>query len=317
MGQNRPKNQHTVPQFLLRNFTVAGTDKLFAFDKQSEKTFATTTRNVAAEARFYDFEDVGDASLEPLMTRMESDISPIIDGILRNESICGLTNDDRIKISLFSAVQQLRVRRGRELAQSLTTGVRKVLLSRGIDPGDVVPAMNDCEVKRISLLQIESAKEFSKYFFNKTWILQRAPRGTTFYTSDNPVVLHSLFRGQGRGGGITTPGVEIYFPISNQFSICFLCDTWRHAICHGLARADEIRNSSGTCPVDVGELRRLARAIETGAETLLPENVEHQNSLQVLYSSRFLFCSRDDFALASSMIIQSPKLKGSPTLVVE
>lgn len=263
MGQNRPKNQHTVPQFLLRNFTAARSDRLFAFDKQSQRTFATTTRNVAAEARFYDFEYVEDASLEPLMTRMESDVSPIIDAILRNDSICGLTNEERVKISLFSAVQQLRVKRARELVESLIAGVRNVLDARGIDPGDVVPALNSADARHCSLLQIELAKELSEYFFNKAWILQLAPEGTTFYTSDNPVVQHSLIRRQGRGVGITTPGVEIYFPISNQFSICFLCDTWRQAISQGLARAEEIKRLSGACPVDVSELRRLAHAIET------------------------------------------------------
>lgn len=314
---NRPKNQHTVPQFLLRKFTAVGLDRLFAFDKQSQKTFATTPRNIAAEARFYDFENAEDTSLEPLMTRMESDVSPIIDAICRNESLSGLTEDDRIKISLFSAVQQLRVKRGRELIESLITGLRKVLLDRGIDPGDVVPSLSNHRVKHFSLQQVALAREFSKYFFDKTWILQRAPGGTTFYTSDNPVVLHTLFKRQGRGVGLTTPGVEVYFPISNQFSICFLCNTWRRAINEGLAQAEEIKRSFGTCPVDVGELRRLAQAIETGTETLLPENVEHQNSLQVLYSSRFVFSSSDDFTLATSMLAHNSNLKGPPTLVVK
>jgi hypothetical protein len=51
----------------------------------------------------------------------------------------------------------------------------------------------------------------------------------------------------------------------------------------------------GPCPLDVTPMRALADAITTGVpDPLLPENVTHQNSLQVLYSPRFVFSTTDD-----------------------
>ena len=57
MSQDRPaKVQHYVPQFLLRSFATGKKHRLQVFDKQAGRSFATVTRNVAAESRFYDFE---------------------------------------------------------------------------------------------------------------------------------------------------------------------------------------------------------------------------------------------------------------------
>lgn len=50
---NTPKKQHYVPQFLLRNFAIDNTEKLFTFDKQQNKVFSTTVRDSASENGFY------------------------------------------------------------------------------------------------------------------------------------------------------------------------------------------------------------------------------------------------------------------------
>ena len=50
------KNQHYVPQFILRNFTVGDGKQIHVFDKQDEKSFRTNIRNIAAETGFYNFD---------------------------------------------------------------------------------------------------------------------------------------------------------------------------------------------------------------------------------------------------------------------
>ena len=50
-------NQHYVPQSYLKYFSY-DRNKIFVFDKFSQKTFRTNVRNVASERAFYDFPDV-------------------------------------------------------------------------------------------------------------------------------------------------------------------------------------------------------------------------------------------------------------------
>ncbi len=317
---NHPRNQHYVPQFLLRNFTAGKRKQLHVFDKLRESRFTTSPRNVAAEAGFYDFEyDGRQHSLEPFMARMEAGVSRIVEGILHKESLSHLTKEDRIAVSLFAAVQQLRVRGARHRIKSMISGLRNCLADRGIDPGDAVPEMNDDDVKHYSLSSISMAKEFAKHFYNKAWVLQRAPRGNPFCTSDNPITLYNLVKRPGRGNfGLESPGVEIYLPISKQFSICFLCRSIQRAIQKYLQDAAEVERSSGFCPHDISSTKRIAQAVASGdPDPLLPENVTHQNSLQVLYSSRFVFSSNGDFELVKSMITANPQLKCPPKMVFE
>jgi hypothetical protein len=52
MNSSVAKVQHYVPRFLLRNFGTGKKDKLYVFDKQTERIFTTNVKNIAAESRF-------------------------------------------------------------------------------------------------------------------------------------------------------------------------------------------------------------------------------------------------------------------------
>lgn len=314
--QIHPKNQHYVPQFLLRNFSDDANGRLNVFDKQNGSSFITSCRNVAAENGFYDYGGK-QKSLEPLMASLEAKVSATINGIIEQQSLAHLTSDDRISLSLFSAVQQLRVKGVRHRLKSMNTGIRRVLEERGIDPGNVVPEMDDDDIKLQSLSHIQMAKEFAQYYYEKAWTLQRAPENTPFYTSDNPITLHNLVESPGRSNlGIMSPGVEIYLPISKRFSICFVCKSTYHAARKALRDADVIRRRFGFCP-DVTPIEDLTKAIESGEpDSLTPDNVVHQNSLQVLYSSRFVFSYNGDFELVRSMLAVHPHLKNPREVTV-
>ncbi len=314
------KNQHYVPQFLLRNFATGKNLAIHVFDKLNETSFTTSPRNVASETGFYDFEHDGkQRSLDPLMTRMETSVSRVIMSIVRKETIAHVSKDDRVALSLFAAVQLLRVKSMRHRLKSINTGLRAEMARRGIDPGDFVPELDEHDIKNASLSHIANAKKIAKYFYEKAWILQRAPNGTSLYVSDNPITLHNLVQQPGRGNlGLKSPGVEIYLPISRQLAICFLCRSMCDAIQGGLNSAAEFTRRFGSFPVDITPLRRIADCIATGdPDPLLPENVIHQNSLQVLFSSRFVFCATGDFELVKSMINENPQLKYPAEMVVE
>jgi hypothetical protein len=314
---NHPKNQHYVPQFLLRGFTNEK-GQVVVFDKAAEKTFPTSPRGVAAEARFYDFVDGnGDPqSLEHFLGSMEAKVAGIIGGILDRESIIHLTRDDRVFVSLFAAVQQLRVKAERQRMQSLNAGILRVLAERRIDPGDVVREMNDDDVKRQAVARIHMAKKTAEFFVNKAWVLRRAPENRPFWISDNPVTLHNITEPNQRG--LDSPGVEIQLPISRRFSICFLCDSMARLIRQGIADLKRYERDFGYPHPGAAEILHQAEVIETGKpDLLMPENVDHQNSLQVQYASRFIISAADDFGLAREMIRRNPRLKEPPRFTIQ
>ncbi len=315
-NHKHPRLQHFVPQFLLRNF-VDEQGQLHVFDKATGRVFTASPRGIAAEAGFYDFtDDAGKPhSAESLLGRLEDLVANVVAGILAKESLAHLSISDRVRLSLFVAVQQIRVKAVRQRMKSLNAGILEVLAQRGIDPGDVIWEMDDEEVTRQSIPRIVDAKPAAKTLFDMAWILYRAPEGKPFYISDNPVVLHNLVAP--RQLRLDSPGIEVYLPISPSLALCFMCRHSVELMQSQLQKAAEIKRRHGYCAVDIEPIARIVNAIDTGTpDPLLPDNVDHVNSLQVQYASQFIVSSIDDFELAKLMIGKNPRLKEPPGFIV-
>lgn len=314
--KNHPKRQHSVPQCVLRNF-MDGKERLAVFDKTTGKTFRTSPAGIAGEGGFYDFVDSkGDPqSAEYFLGALEGKAARVIGGVLDRQSIAHLTKDDRVTLSLFAAVQQLRVLAERERMRSLNAGIMRVLAERGIDGGDVMREVTEEEIKGHTTRELRRAKTTAEYFFNKVWILRQSPEDKPFWVSDNPITLHNVMEPNGRG--LNSPGVEILFPISRRFSICFMCDhVWR-MIQEGVADLQRYERDFGHAYPGAAGILHQAEVIENGTPDLLaPENVDHQNSLQVQSASRFVISPTDNFDLAREMIRLHPGLKEPPGYVV-
>lgn len=77
------KNQHYVPQFILKNFSSGKKDQVFVFDKECSKKFRSNVRNIASENGFYNFEINGkEHSFEPLLCEIEAASALIINRIV-------------------------------------------------------------------------------------------------------------------------------------------------------------------------------------------------------------------------------------------
>lgn len=89
--------QHTVPRFLLEHFAVPGKGKhpkLYAFDKNNERSFVSNTVNATVRNTFYNFDAHPERlSLEPLLGIYETEAAPVIAGLLQHRNICRLTSD--------------------------------------------------------------------------------------------------------------------------------------------------------------------------------------------------------------------------------
>lgn len=206
-GPNHPKIQHYVPQFLLKQFGSDKKNQIFVFDKLNERSFPSAIRKVASEKSFYDFELNGvEFSYEQFFSNMESDASTRIKSIVTNNSIAHLSDSDKLVISSFAALQQLRVRATRDKHKSFIRNFQKEIQNRGFITEGEFP--DDEEIKMQSLVNLESAKKNVEFFYNKSWVLLEAPLKSSFYISDNPITLNKTLREESELGiGLKTRAI--------------------------------------------------------------------------------------------------------------
>ncbi len=100
-----------------------------------------------------------------------------------------------------------------------------------------------------------------------------------FWTSDHPVNRYNQIDARPHGNlGLQSKGITMYFPLTPKLSLC-LCDP----------------NVYGWLP--------------SKYEIVDAENVMHQNSLQVYYSTRYVFSDSKDFSFAEKITRENPLLK--------
>ncbi len=296
LKENHPKRQHCVSQFLLRNF-ADDKEKFYVFDKAKDSAFESKPGAVIAESWFYDFVDgKGEPhTFEYILSEHESTIAALVRSIIDRQSIAHLTSVDRLNIAQFVSVLQYRVQAVRHRLNSLHDSIHRLLEERGFDGGDVAPKLYTQDTQHASLAQMHRAIKSGRVLAKRRWMLQRAPDSGPFYISDNPVAMVNYV--EPRALNIDHPGVEIYLPISRHYTLYIVSDMVTMALLAGVAP----------------EARDQAEAMRTGrADQLAPENVEHQNCLQVQHASRFVISPTNDFTVAREMIKRNPSLKEPP-----
>lgn len=303
MGKKpRVKNQHYVPQAILRRFT-GDEGQLYVYDKWERRKFSSPTRNVASENGFYDAQ-LGDTffSVDPAMDRVENANLCAIDSLVVNRSLSPLTELDRWRLAYFFAIQAMRTRAARDMLSQMETGLRKALPSKKLDESQMPPGffMDEEQLKALSLSNLKLALRLAPHLINKHWVLEGPPEGEAFFISDNPVVRQNANPATAfwSNNGFACPGMQVYIPLSPTLTLCFLCDTL-------VSELRQLRDSSPEPQMAVPVLD----ALDSGDAAPIPsETVVHQNSLQVAQSTRFLFSSTGDFALVEDMLSTNPEL---------
>jgi hypothetical protein len=311
-------NQHIVPKFLLQNFTADKKHRVWVFDKHTGAKFRTNRKNVAAERGFYDLASgTSELSVEPALARVEDRCAPLIAEIVRRKSLVHLGDESRAALSLFFAVLMVRTKEHRLRFDHLGQSVKDHLRDRGASEEFLRGLDLEDEASKVFGLRslVEHVPEMVPHFLSKDWALFEAPPGGSMYVSDNPVTLQNEFDHGPYGNlGLAVRGIEIHIPLSSAVTIGLLCPT----VTEPFRRAGEqfrlldrlspgaadraLRNPKAT--------REFCAGLETGnAIPLAPENLMRLNSLQVMFSSRFVYCEQDDFSLVERMLRENPKMK--------
>jgi|CXWL01.1.fsa_nt_gi hypothetical protein len=267
------KIQHYVPRFLLRMFGSGKKDRVWTYDKLQDRAFQTNAKNIAAESRFYDFYHNGSlASLESALAALESATKPVIDRLLRADSLLAVPDDQRLILTEFVSVQLTRTRAFREQWKDFPRLLSNHLkandkVATGSQAEDLIRELTENESKeQTARFTLSAPSYFGQHLASKVWVLLATTRRHPFILSDNPVTMQNLMdRSPPSNLGLAVPGIEIYLPLSPTRALGMWCPTLAEAV---RVRAGELRSAPHLAPQDVASVFALEEAID---RCVLPE----------------------------------------------
>lgn len=321
------KVQHYVPQFLLRNFGNGKKDQVWVYDKSSNRSFASNTKNIASESRFYDFEHQGQPlTLETWLSELEGQAKSVISFILEADSLSDLAYDQKEVLASFLAVQLTRTKTFREKWKAFPMILKEHFEKAGdkVAPGSQAEELlreiteNDSKEQTARII-FKAPATYAAHFLDKDWVLAATSRKHPFLLSDNPLTRQNMVDWPNRGNlGLKTPGIEIYLPLSPTRALAMWCPTLTELVHRGALSLMSRRGASPTAnSSDPEGVIAMSDALLSGRPVPYSvANVENFNSLQVVWSERYVFSTSDDFHLAQAMLRDNQSLRKGPRSTV-
>jgi len=314
------EQHHYVPRFLLKNFSRGKKPQIHVFDKSNDKVFQTNIKNVAAEKGFYDLE-IEDAilSLEPGLSHIETKASRVIKRLIDKRNLKCIDKEGAVTLATFMAMQFVRTKEHRLRFGKLQELFAEKMRRMGATEENIAEQLNTNkglpQDKLIGFQAVLGAQDFIPHFLDKKWILFETVRKHPFYISDNPIALHNdLDHGPFGNLGLAVPGIQIYFPISTTLCLALFCPS----VVAGFHNAyDQIQQMDSVAPGLADTVMERPVAVRAFCEGLangtpisvVEDNVVMMNSLQVTFSSRFVYCEVDSFGLVRDMIRDNDKYR--------
>jgi hypothetical protein len=321
------KIQHYVPQFLLRNFGNGKKDQVWVYDKSSGRSFASNTRNIASESRFYDFEYQGQPrTLETWLCELEGIAKSVVSFILEADTLSTLADEQKGILASFLSIQLTRTKTFREEWSALPRMLREHFEKSGdkVAPGsqaeDLIRDISENDSKeQTSRIIVDAPATYASHFLDKDWVLVATTRKHPFLLSDNPLTRQNMIDRPNRGNlGLKTPGIEVYFPLSPTRALAMWCPTLTELVHRGAVSIMScVEGSAITAAPDPEGVIAMSDALLSGKPLQYSvANVENFNSLQIIWSERFIFSHRSDFHLAKTMLVDYPSLRNGPRSTV-
>jgi len=260
----RKRREHYVPKFYLDLFA----ESLFAFDKLTGRVFATRSKNIALEPGFYDLAPWID--LEGLIAENENRMKSGMDELINKMNPTAISEEARIKVSLFIALQTVRTREFRSMIQEMGGKLMTDLAKS--DPRfkglkfKVVMKDELAQALHAKTIVSDSVPQIGWILGNSRWTLLVNRTRVPFWTSDNPV---ALFNPLDCGVGFAVRGNQTHLPLGSGLLLLVLDPR----------------------TYDLPPVKIVKRQ-----ETIL-----YENELQLYNATRFVFSSTDDFAVAKKI----------------
>jgi hypothetical protein len=286
---NKFKTQHFVPRFYLKNFTNSD-NKIFVYDKTTDKVFKTVVENVACENYFYDSDRLKtefqeEQFLEKFYSSIESEFAPFyLDFITKVESKekDKITEEDKKAFANFLVLQIDRTKEHREMSIQSYSVMKEQLIEKGFTKQQLIdfgfdkenPDPKDLHIESI-LLGDKVRDTLAEILENHIWILLENNTNQPFFTSDNPVAkIANIIDEYISYDGYASEGIEIIFPLNSKY-LFVLCER------EYFKNLEKIENSK-LAITDI-------------------ENVNYYNSLEIIRSYRQVFSREDSFKIISEL----------------
>jgi hypothetical protein len=313
---NKVEKQHFVPQFVLKNFSIPNKNQLWVFDKLSESSFLNSIRDTAASKNFYELEKENiSLNTEEILSDIESDSAPILKKIIDESSIKNITEEEHNIICLFTALQYLRTNKTRDQLEQINQIISNKLKKENYYFDRNLIESTKSEIKDSSIYTLYSSSlDVMIDIKTKRFGLMIAPKSSTFLTSDNPITLYNHKPKPGRGNlGTRVKNIEIYFPISPSHSLVFTCPDLINELEEQLSKAKLFNQIGHKHNFNIEENNYIVDCYNYKIPFHLNnKNMDFQNSLQVVHSTRFIYSNENNFFLCKDMLKKDPTLKKAP-----
>jgi hypothetical protein len=272
-----PRFNHYVPRFILEHFTQHG--KLSIFDKHTLRQFKLPAYRAMGEKDFTNVR-IGDSilSFENKFTYIENLAAPVVARIIEQRSLTSLTPMDQGTLHTFVIVQFLRSERRRLDQIAIGLEIKRRWPEVDLGHGD----MTHEELAKLSSLEFAFSKldEFASLLVSKhSYLLIRNCPGE-LYISDNPMVMHNSKEYGPYGNiGIAVPHIEIYYPLSADIVLAYMC------------------------PLTMKETEEAHHAADTKVNSLFsrtfmsPQGISTSNKLQIEKSRDEIRRAKDYYAM--------------------
>lgn len=289
------KYSHIVPQFYLKHFAIAGTNKsIYAFNKSTKICKKKNIKKVACEKYYYDYPDKflpkeqTKQECEMRLSKLEDVAKKMFDKlVLYAEDEKPIPVENIGSVAVYMAVQILRGQKNREHLRYISRKVETPdIRHRQILEEEFGKSYHDDFATYANIQSLIDTSHSIDVIYPELsnrfqWYIGVNESKFPLFTSDEPIVNNATkdtaYIGEWK---ITDPGKAIYFPISPKY-IIMLEDRYCYA------------------PFYINEwpYKKLSKI-----------DVEYFNILQVAQSCKYVFCNENRLESAISLLDEYPQL---------
>ena len=252
------KKQHYVPRFYLEGWCIPGKEQIHLYDKVKKEIRCNNIKDVACEGHFYDINlkdyysddrikmmnDSG-TTIDGWLQTIEKMLSDWIEGPIsclfkeiinkaRNSTpweikgCCFISDEQKLAISIYLAYQYIRTKKIRndliDTSERIKDKCRKMGIPEERIKNLTLTKKQASEIHIRMLNDEENIQDIANCFCSLVWVMGLNKSKTKIFTSDNPIGIkgHDIKRPTFLGTGLTTPGVEVFFPLSPDLLLIML-----------------------------------------------------------------------------------------------
>ena len=312
-SRSNVKQQHYVPQLLLRNFARPDNkDQVFTFEKATSKVYSTSINKTGSANRYNEVEIRSGVVLEHALGSMECDAAPVFAEIIRTKRLDRLTDEQRYKVSLFIAIQIGRTPTFREEMAQFSRALGERIGKANWEAWKFEPVSKE-DLKWSTAMFAAKSQDMAQFIYDKVWFLHEATGSDRFVIGDHPVAQWHSRNMTGNHYYVPPPqepGCQMNLPISPKLTLSLWCPT--------------ILNKRGRFTLEQLKVLRARRSplsqqdIAFLGEYTYPAtagNVDHLNFIQIARANARLYGATDQFDDLRAQIAADATLSTAPQMI--